>query len=162
MNKLCLVILMTCFPLFVSAGEVSIKWLDFNDYRDVRPANETKGAFHKRVQRQLDKHVNKLVTRLPQGYKLNMTFEDIDLAGDVRFNMHDIRVIKSIHFPRMKLTYKLTNKAGEVLTQAESKVIKDMGFMDRVRIGRDEVLYFDKRLITEWFKEDIESYIQQS
>lgn len=161
MNKLCFVAFVVCMPFYSNAGEVSIKWLDFNDYRDVRPANETKGAYHKRIQRQLDKHINKLADRLPQGYQLDLTFDDIDLAGDVRFSMHDIRVIKSIYFPRMKLSYRLMDKSGDVITQAESKVIKDMGFMDRIRMGRDEALYFDKRLLTDWFEEEIESRVKK-
>ncbi|TMP41522.1 DUF3016 domain-containing protein [Pseudoalteromonas citrea] len=162
MNKLNLVILMVCTPFLANAGEASVKWLDFNDYRDVRPANESKSSYHKRIAKQFEKHIQKLMAGVPAGYKLDLTFEDIDLAGDVRFNMHDIRIIKSIHFPRMKLSYTLTDKSGKVLAQADKKVIKDLSFMDRIRMGRDEAFYFDKRLLKDWFDEHIDAVIPKS
>jgi hypothetical protein len=162
MKKLNLVLLMVSAPFFASAGEVSVKWLDFNDYRDVIPANESKSNYHKRIQTQFDKHIQTLMADMPSGYKLDLTFDDIDLAGDVRFNMHDIRIIKAIYFPRMKLSYTLTDKSGKVLAQANSKVIKDMNFMDRIRMGRDEAFYFDKRLLKDWFKENIDAAIPKS
>ena len=56
-------------PAFAHAGEAKVKWHDFNDYRDVRPGNNSpKGAFHKNVAKSFEKHFNKLAEQLPDGY----------------------------------------------------------------------------------------------
>ncbi|MCG7537677.1 DUF3016 domain-containing protein [Pseudoalteromonas sp. OOF1S-7] len=155
MKLLHAIALLCLSPLAAQAGEANVTWRDFNDYRDVVPANESKAGYHKRVASQLEKHLSKLMTQTPEGYQLNITFEDIDLAGDVRFNMHDIRVVKPIFFPRLKISYTLTDNNGAVVAQAQEKVLKDLSFMDRVRTGRDSEFYYDKRLLSTWYKEEI-------
>ncbi|MDK1290717.1 DUF3016 domain-containing protein [Pseudoalteromonas umbrosa] len=142
-------------PMMASAGEAKVTWLDFKEYRDVFPAKETRGGYHKRIAKQFDAHLNKLASDMPEGYTLAMTFEDIDLAGDVRFNMNDIRIIKPIYFPRLKISYSVTDKSGNVMVEAKSKVLKDMSFMDRIKFGRDTEFYYDKRLLSDWFEDEV-------
>ncbi|MCG9760805.1 MULTISPECIES: DUF3016 domain-containing protein [Pseudoalteromonas] len=148
-----LALLMT--PLFVNAGEVAVTWKDFKEYRDVRPGNETRGSFHKRVEKQLTKHLEKLAEKLPAGHKLAIHFDEIDLAGDVHYGMTDIRVIKPIHFPRFEISYKLTDKSGNSIAEESGVKLKDMSFMDRVKVGLDEPFYYEKRLLTDWFEDDL-------
>ncbi|KZN48754.1 DUF3016 domain-containing protein [Pseudoalteromonas luteoviolacea] len=142
-------------PMTASAGEVNVTWLDFKEYRDVFPANETRGGYHKRIAKKFEQHLNKLAADLPAGYTMSVTFEDVDLAGDVRFNMNDIRIIKPIYFPRLKMSYSVTDNTGKVVTEAKSKVLKDLGFMDKLKIGRDSEFYYDKRLLSDWYKDEI-------
>ena len=42
-------LIFVALPSVVCAGEAQVKWHDFNDYRDVRPSNQTKGSYHKRM-----------------------------------------------------------------------------------------------------------------
>ncbi|ALU43306.1 DUF3016 domain-containing protein [Pseudoalteromonas rubra] len=150
------VITLVCLsPLAALAGEANVTWRDFNDYRDVVPANESKAGYHKRIASQFEKHLSKLMAKAPDGYQLNITFDDIDLAGDVRFSMHDIRIVKPIFFPRLKISYTLTDNNGAIVAQAQEKVLKDLSFMDRVRTGRDSEFYYDKRLLSAWYKNEI-------
>ena len=143
-------------PAFVHAGESIVKWHDFNDYRDVRPSNQVKGSYHKNIAASFEKHMAKLAEQLPTDYKLNVEFIDLDLAGDVRYGgMDEIRVVKPIYFPRIKIDYSLTDKDGTVLSKGSDVELKDMGFMDKIKMGRDESFYYEKRLLTEWFGEQI-------
>lgn len=155
MKKLCFTLLALSMPFLSIAGEAKVTWKDFNDYRDVHPANEVKGSYHKRVAKQFEKHMSKLAEQLPEGYKLNVTFDDIDLAGDSRMNMQDIRVIKPIYFPRLTISYSVEDKYGATISSAEKLVLKDMNFMDRIKKGRDTSFYYEKRLLNEWFEEQI-------
>ncbi len=155
MNKLCLTLLALSMPFLSIAGEAKVTWKDFNNYRDVYPANEVKGSYHKRVAKQFEKHISKLAEQLPEGYKLNVTFEDIDLAGDARMNMQDVRVIKPIYFPRLTISYTLKDKSGETLSSAENLVLKDMSFMDRIKRGRETSFYYEKQLLNEWFADQV-------
>ncbi|MEI5639636.1 MULTISPECIES: DUF3016 domain-containing protein [unclassified Pseudoalteromonas] len=142
-------------PLFALAGEAQVSFKEFKEYRDVRPSNETRGSYHQRVEKQLRKHVEKLAEQLPEGSKLSLHFDEIDLAGDVRFGASEVRVIKSIYFPRLTLSYKVTNSQGDVLTEGKEVKLKDMAFMDRITRGLDRSFQYEKRLLTEWFEDEL-------
>lgn len=143
-------------PSTVYAGEAKVKWHDFNDFRDVRPSSQTKGSYHKHIARHIEKHITKLAEQLPEGYMLNMEITDFDLAGDVRYGgIDEIRVVKPIHFPRIKLNYSLTDNSGTVLNAADDVELKDMSFMDKIKRGREEAFHYEKRLLSEWFDERV-------
>ena len=158
MNSVKTIVMTMCIalPAFAHAGESVVKWQDFKDYRDVRASNQAKSSYHKQIATQFEKHLSKLAEQLPKEYKLSVEITDIDLAGDVRYGgMDEIRVVKPIYFPRLKLNYSLTDKEGSVISEANDVELKDMGFMDKIKMGRDESFYYEKRLITEWFGEQI-------
>ncbi|XQF93081.1 DUF3016 domain-containing protein [Pseudoalteromonas espejiana] len=143
-------------PAFAQAGESVVKWQDFKDYRDVRASSQGKTSYHKQIATQFEKHFSKLAEQLPKKYKLSVEITDIDLAGDVRYGgMDEIRVVKPIYFPRIKLNYSLVDNDGSVVSESNDVELKDMGFMDKIKMGRDEPFYYEKRLITEWFGEQI-------
>lgn len=137
------------------AGEASVTYGKFSDFTDVRPSNETRGGYHKRVEKQFTKHFQKLAEQLPEGYKLGVTVNDIDLAGDVRFGAaNEIRVVKPIYFPKIKFSYALTDANGKMVDKGEAD-LKDMSFMDKIRRGREEEFMHDKRIITDWFENEL-------
>ncbi|MEH6396288.1 DUF3016 domain-containing protein [Pseudoalteromonas sp.] len=148
--------MLVALPVFAHAGEAVVKWQDFNGYRDVRPSNEPKGSYHKHIATSFEKHFNKLAEELPEGYKFNVEVTELDLAGDVRFGgMNDLRIVKPIYFPRIEFKYSVTDKDGKVLSESDKVELKDMGFMDKIKMGRDEEFYYDKRLITDWFNKEL-------
>ena len=107
-------------PAFAHAGESVVKWQDFKDYRDVRASSQGKASYHKQIATQFEKHFSKLAEQLPKGYKLNLEITDIDLAGDVRYGgMDEIRVVKPIYFPRIKLNYSLSDNKGSVVSEED-------------------------------------------
>lgn len=96
---------------------------------------------------------------LPAGQKLEMTFTDIDLAGDYLPSMasgRDVRVIKDIYMPRMKFTYKITDAAGAVVKEG-AETISDTNFMNNIGtlVGRGEPLYYDKGLLVNWLRKTL-------
>ena len=92
---------------------------------------------------------------IPAGRKLTMTFTDIDLAGEYEpwrgGQWSDVRIIKDIYSPRFVFSYKLTDAAGAVLK--EDKVdLRDLTFMMRVTISRNEPLRFEKDILADWIR----------
>jgi hypothetical protein len=84
-----------------------------------------------------------------------MTFTDIDLAGEYEpwrgGQWSDVRIIKDIYSPRFVFSYKLTDAAGAVLK--EDKVdLRDLTFMMRVTISRNEPLRFEKDILADWIR----------
>jgi hypothetical protein len=158
MNSVKKLVVLMCLsmPAWAHAGEAVVKWHDFNDYRDVRASNQTKSSYHKHIANSIEKHVAKLAEQLPSAYKLSVEITELDLAGDVHFGgTNEIRVVKPIYFPQLQLNYSLKNDKGEVMGEGSDIELKDMGFMNGIKRGRDEPFYYEKRLLTEWFDEQV-------
>lgn len=155
MLKMTVISILLASPMFAQAGQANVKWHDFNDYRDVRPSNETKGSFHKRIASSYEKHFSKLAEQLPDGYTFNIEISELDLAGDRIGGMNEIRVIKDIYPPRIEFNYSVTTSNGQTIKQANDVKLKDLGFMDRIKMGRDESFYYEKRLVTDWFEKEL-------
>lgn len=147
-------------PLMAFAGEVKVSWGDFNDFTDVRPANEAKSAFYTRVKTSLEKSFIELGDRLPDGAVFEFRVTDLDLAGDVRYGgINDYRLVERLYFPKMKFDYQLINAEGKVLKEG-SESLKDMNFLDRIKTPakyRRDGFYYEKYMFEVWFEENIES-----
>jgi hypothetical protein len=116
----------------VYAGEVSITWQTPEKYTDIRPSSETREAFQERVAKELGEVFVDLAKKLPDDVKWAITVTDVDLAGDVhpmmRGTANDIRIIKEIYWPRMSLSYRMTDGKGATIAEGQED-IKDMNFM---------------------------------
>jgi hypothetical protein len=111
------------------AGESAVKWQDFDNYRDVRAANQSPTSFEKQITINFEKHFAKLAEKLPSGYKLNVEVADLDLAGAIEFSgAKKIRVIQPFHYPQIKRS---TSRS----------------------------FYYEKRLVTNWFHSKVLSNI---
>lgn len=107
----------------------------------------------------LSTHLQKSAPRLlAAGQKLEVTFTDIDLAGDFipgNVRSQDIRVIKDIYIPRQKLIFRLVGADGQVVKEGERR-LSDMNFMNNLRLaGRGEPLFYDKALLTDWLEKEL-------
>jgi hypothetical protein len=95
---------------------------------------------------------------LPPGQKLLLTFTDIDLAGDFEPwrgpRWDEIRVVKDIYPPRFIFTYKLTDDKGQVLKQ-DKVDLRDLSFMMRLTIDRQDSLHFEKDILNDWLRETL-------
>jgi hypothetical protein len=90
-------------------ADVEISWQNPEKFSDVRPTSESRSTFSERTFKQLNEYITELPEDLPIGQKLIMNVTNLDLAGDVMpasfaglgHSSSDVRVIKSIHIPRM-------------------------------------------------------------
>ncbi len=151
-------------PMFAYSGEAQVKWHSFDKYSDVRPGNKLpKEQYYQDVAAHFEKHFNKLAEELPKDYILNVEVTELDLAGNVHLGtVNEFRVLKSIYFPRIDFNYFVSDKAGNIISEANDVKLKDMRFMDRIKMGRDEAYYYDKRLITDWFEDDLQPTLNLS
>ncbi|MFT5675278.1 MAG: hypothetical protein ACI808_001208 [Paraglaciecola sp.] len=148
-------------------AEVEITWQNPEKFRDVKPANDSRKRFRERTFKKLDEYFVELAERLPDGQKLLITVDDLDLAGQVwpasfvglGHGSSDVRLIKSIDIPRMSFQYKLEDMSGEVLQEAEVK-LKDMSFQDRHNpFFRSENLRYEKNMLRDWFNDEFPEVI---
>jgi hypothetical protein len=97
---------------------------------------------------------------LKAGQRLSVTFNDVDLAGDIepstRASMQDIRIIKPIFSPRQVITFKLTDASGAVLKEG-TRTLSNLNFQsDSIDPrSRSDSFFYDKQLLAKWLREDL-------
>lgn len=139
----------------VDTSRVSVQFTQpekFTDFRDGLTGTD-KGREH--YEELITDFLKDIGPRLiPDGTKLEITFTDIDLAGDflptARLGQ-DIRVMKTIYYPRMKLSFSLKDAAGAVVKQGEVQLV-NMEFMSDVGVNRNDELFYDINLLRNWIQ----------
>lgn len=144
-------------------AEVEVTWEEPESYTDVRPSNETRSGYRKRVFAALESYITEMAAELPEGYKLALTVTDLDLAGQVWPSSfvgmgtggNDVRVIKRVDIPRMKFSYTLSDGSGNQVKSAEVS-IKDMSFLEGVnRQRQSDNFRYEKEMLRDWFNEEL-------
>jgi hypothetical protein len=142
-------------------ANVNVTWEDPKGYTDVKPANQTRKRFMEQTFNRLDDYFVELAEDLPEGYKLDITVTNLDLAGQVWPQSFvsrgsaggEVRLVKDIDIPRMAFSYELTNN-GQVVKSAEVN-LKDMAFMQRIsRVNDSDSLRYEKRMLKDWFNKE--------
>lgn len=94
---------------------------------------------------------------VPEGQMLTVTITDVDLAGDFEPwrgpNLQDVRIVKDIYPPRIDLSFKLTDASGKVLKEGTRK-LRDLAFMMKLSIHKDDPLRHEKALLDDWLSRD--------
>jgi hypothetical protein len=166
MKKLYIVLISSLLAMLASQSfakaDLEIIWQEPEKYRDVRATNESRKRFREKTFKQLDAYIAQLAEALPDGQKLVMTVDDLDLAGEVwpasfvgfGHGGSEVRLIKAIDIPRMSFTYQLFDEGGLVIQGSEVK-LKDMSFQHRAnRFFDHESLRYEKNMLHDWFKKE--------
>lgn len=141
-------------------AETKVIWHEPENYSDVEETTGNAKKFQKSVFSRLEKHLIELSKDLTKGQNLTIKVLDLDLAGRVYhgyssgFNTpRDVRLVERIHFPKMKLSYSLTDKAGNEIKSGEAS-LKDINFLDRLQrvSARRDGLSHEKRMLEQWLK----------
>ena len=110
------------------------------------------------VQRDIEQHLERLAKRaLPPGESVKIEVLDIDLAGRVepmrsRLGGSDVRVIRDITWPRMKLRYTLIR--GDQVTPSREESLSDLNFLSSFnRYPNGDRLRYEKAMLDRWFRE---------
>lgn len=94
---------------------------------------------------------------LAPGQQLRITIIDVDLAGEFEPwrgpQWSDVRVVKDIYPPDIKLAFQLTDADGHVLKQGD-RDLKDLGFMMKLTIDRNDPRRYEKALLDDWLREE--------
>ena len=141
-------------PATISAtdGLATVTLINPRDFSDIDTGNFG-------IQSDFEQSVaNKLAEALAEHFKeteltIDITFTNIDLAGETRFNMPEIRVLKDLYIPRMSFEYVIKDVAGNVML-ADTVDIKDMGYLSKRLFGREanELIGYDTRMLIEYFE----------
>jgi hypothetical protein len=137
---------------------VEVVFLHPEEYTDVRDAFGASEKGREGILTQLQDYlIRETMSCVPEGQKLTITFTDIDLAGDYEpwhgAAAMDVRVVKEIYPPKMDLEFKLTGADGKVLKEGKRQ-LRDLIFMAKPYINRDDALHFEKTLLEDWLHKE--------
>lgn len=141
-------------PKTVSAtdGLATVTLINPRDFSDIDTGNFG-------IQSDFEQSVaKKLAEALADHFKetdvtIDITFTNIDLAGETRYNMQEIRVLKDLYIPRMSFEYVIKDIAGNIML-ADTVDIKDMSYLSKRLFGMEanNLIGYDKRMLIEYFE----------
>ncbi|MFT3817449.1 MAG: DUF3016 domain-containing protein [Rubrivivax sp.] len=131
-----------------AAGVVEVSFKPADQYRDAG-----RGLQGQRTLEQLDAYLKSLGARLPDGQTLKIDVQDLDLAGEQRPTRTDeLRVMRGgADWPAMQLHWTLSE--GQRTLQSRDERISDMNYLMHSMRGNNDPLYYEKRMIDEWFEQ---------
>jgi len=160
----CSALLFVAASAVADASRVTVTWAPFDTLSEVKQNQMNRGWLRpddwtKQLGRYLSERANAL---LPPGQQLDVTIDDIKLAGDYEPwrgpQAQDIRIMKDIYPPRIDLHYRLIGADGKTLRENRSK-LRDLSYLQDTVVPTDnDPLRYDKHLIDTWlrteFRED--------
>lgn len=96
---------------------------------------------------------------VPAGYKLSVTFTDIDLAGEFEpwrgARADDIRIVKEIYPPKIDLAFRITDAQGNVVKEGRRQ-LRDLNFMMKLTMASpSDSLRHEKQMLDDWMRSEI-------
>jgi len=139
----------TASPADGTKDNVTVRFQDPDNFTDA--LDDSSSFTSEYYLEELRDHVQALAApRLPAGASLKVTFLDLDLAGDIRPDRRNIRILTGVSFPRAHLQFQLLDASGQVLQEGERQ-LTDVNYQNSIGlISRSDPLYFDKQLLTDW------------
>lgn len=95
---------------------------------------------------------------VPAGQKLSVTITDVDLAGEFEPwrgpAAADVRIVKEIYAPRIKLSFRLTDANGEVIKQGNRELTNLNFLMTAPPTLLSDPYRHDKALLEDWVRSE--------
>lgn len=141
------------------AGELKIDWTSPDDFRDADSYYNGGKKSKDLVLKNLEKYFTRQAkTRIPEGSVLEMTVNELDLAGDfepwLSPNMQDVRIVKEIYPARIHFDYRLLDSDGNVISEGSEK-LKDYMVPNSLSsqfLGRSQSYPYVKTLVKDWMR----------
>jgi hypothetical protein len=147
-------------PAAAMAGEAKMSLLNPDKFTDIEPGNGTDKSFRKGLERAFTEELSKSAKALPVGQTLEVTFTDIDLAGEVDpVDMpggYQLRLLKDVYFPRLQFDYRVLDASGAVVSEQKGVELKDMSYLSGPRSATTSTsFYYETRMLRDWFKKTL-------
>jgi hypothetical protein len=143
-----------------SSGPVQVQWTDPAQFTEIRHSRNRWESERGNWVQKLAAHLQKSATgQLAAGQTLEVTFTDIELAGDFEPwqgpRLNDVRVLRDIYPPRIALNFTLRNAQGEVIDQGERK-LTDLGYLQGLSLpNNQDSLRYEKRMLNDWLRREL-------
>jgi hypothetical protein len=148
---------LAALPAFAATADV--KFVDPDNFADLAAERVDEAD----TMRTLAAHLQRLAAKLPADQVLHVEVLDVDRAGSWRQTPRGrIRVMTNrADPPKFHLRYTLESR-GQVIRSGDER-LTDLDYTNHVFTGRTSTpLYFEKRLLSEWFDRTFGAQLQAS
>lgn len=134
------------------AGELKIDWVNPEKFTDIAVADQSTASAVDIVTKEFVNIFRRLTKQLPEGYVLEVSVTDIDLAGTVKIsNLGGFaRVVKSNEFPAIIFQYMLKDADKKVL-ETDTVELVDSHFAGK-RLMISGPYAYEEQMLKAWFK----------
>ena len=147
-------------PKVETPARVKVTYVEpekFTDVKETWPGTDKERDSILEVLR--DFIVERAAEFLPPGQKLELTFRDIDLAGDFEpwrgIRLGEIRIVKELYPPRMKFDYRILTTEGKLVREGQAD-LRDLSFMLRSYYSKQDSYRFEKEMLDDWFRTELQ------
>jgi hypothetical protein len=152
--------LILAVPAIAMAGEAKMSLLNPDKFTDIEPGNGTDKSFRKGLERTFTQELAKSAKALPASHTLEVTFTDIDLAGEVDPievpGGYRLRIMRDVYFPRMEFDYRVLDASGAVVSEQKSVELKDMSYLSSPKGSTTSTsFYYETRMLRQWFNKTL-------
>ena len=92
------------------------------------------------------------------GASLAITVLDVDMAGEFESwrgpQFCDTRVLREIHAPRIRLSFRLIDAQGQVL-RTGTRDLRDLNYLSRAGLVAHDRLRYEKELLRDWVRDEL-------
>lgn len=141
------------------AGPVSVHWSDPRDFSELRHSLNRNEAARGDWVGQLARYIRtRSAAQLPPGQRLDVEILDIERAGEYEFaygTSTDVRVLRDVYPPRMRLYVRRVDADGRVIAEGERR-LADLAYLASARpLSDSDPLRYEKRLIDRWLRSEL-------
>lgn len=145
------------------AGAVTVAFVQPEKFTDA--ANDGFGGYSASTLAALEKYIERTAPRyLQPGQQLSIDVTDIDLAGSFepwRGPGRDVRIVRDLYPPRIKLQFEWRNADGHILGQGE-RSLRNLAFQMTTAARGSDALRYEKVLINDWLASELAAANQAS
>lgn len=148
-----LLALVAAAPAAAWAASSSVTFVNPEKFTDIARYGDQREALRTRTE--IEHFIQQLAARkLPADQALQIDVLDVNRAGMIepwRLRPYDVRVMRAVTWPSMKLRYRLMQ--GEQVLASGEESISDMSYLDGPNAyPTDDPLRYEKRMLAEWFQ----------
>lgn len=141
-----------------AAGAVEVNFVDAKEFTDFSDRDRVVAATQRAYIKELTAFMEKrLADKIAPGHRLQVVITDVDMAGEFepwrRGGFDDVRVVKDLYPPRIDLSFRIVDAAGNTLREGNRK-LRDLGFMYEARPLDSDPLRHEKELLSSWIREE--------
>lgn len=138
-----------------ASGQVQVSYTNPDKFLDASPQRGYGGKQRDEVLRKLQRHMESQGVRyLKPGQTLKIEVLDLDLAGRVEWwnpNAYDVRIMRDIDSPSMKVRYSLEEN-GAVVSSGEEWISDHSYLMGINTLSNSDSLKYEKTMLNDWFR----------
>lgn len=141
------------------AGPVSVHWTDPARFSELRHSLNRNEAARGDWVGQLARYIRaRSAAQLPPGQRLDVEILDIERAGEYEYaygGATDIRVLRDVYPPRMRLYVRRLDADGRVLEEGERRLADLAYLMSPHPLSNSDPLRYEKRMIDRWLRTEL-------